>query len=133
MGKMKITHNLLAIVIVLEFLGIGGHVYSSIIEKKDSDHFKKRFNSTCFFTQVAILPLMIVVWSAYQFVPGTKSRDEYNMLVIACYGAQFLQATHRLMVCDVTLAPFYAIRRSHVIVWALMAMNAFCLFTSSGK
>jgi hypothetical protein len=133
MGKMKLSHTALAILMIFEFIGMGGHVYSSIIEKMDEDHFKKRFNLTCFMTQVMILPIMIVVWTGYLFVPGTKSRDEYNMLVLACFGAQFLQCTHRLMVCDVTLAPFYAIRRTHVLVWALLAANAVFLFSSEGK
>lgn len=37
------------------------------------------------------------------------------------------------MVCDVTLAPYYAIRRTHVLVWALLAANAFCLIQSNGQ
>jgi len=133
MGNMKVSHTLLGMLIPLEFFGIFGHIYSSINESKEKEHFKKRYSSMTFLSQMLILPLMIIVWTSYQFVPGTKSRDEYNMLVILGYGAQFLQATHRLMVCDVTLAPFYAIRRTHVLVWALLAANGFCLISSQGK
>lgn len=133
MGNMKLCHSLLIIIIILEFFGISLHVYSSIMEKKDTEHFKNRFNFTCFMSQLLILPYMIVFWVGYMYVPGTKTNGEYNMLVIACYGAQFLQATHRLMVCDVTLAPYYAIRRTHVLVWALLAANAVCLIKSNGQ
>jgi len=87
MGEMHITHSLLTLIILAEFVGIFGHVYSSINDAKNTEHFKKRFNFDQFLTQIMILPLMIVVWTSYQFVPGTKSRDEYNMLVVACFGA----------------------------------------------
>jgi phosphatidylserine synthase len=133
-GRVRLTHIILVLALMFEFIGMGGNVYSAIIAKKDSEHFKMRFNFTCFMTQILILPIMIVVWTSYMFVPGTKSRDgDYNFLLTTCYAAQFLQATHRLMVCDVTLAPFYAIRRTHVLVWTLLAANAVFLFTSEGR
>jgi len=37
------------------------------------------------------------------------------------------------MVCDVTLAPLYAIRRTHIIVWLILWFNACALISSNGR
>lgn len=38
-----------------------------------------------------------------------------------------------MMVCDVTLAPFYAIRRTHVLTWGMLAANAIAFYLNDGK
>jgi hypothetical protein len=64
-GEMPVVHLLLGFVIVAEFLGIGGHVYSSLRDNVDTEHFKKRYSKIPFLSQIAILPLMIIVWTSY--------------------------------------------------------------------
>jgi hypothetical protein len=49
------------------------------------------------------------------------------------YGAQFLQSVHRMMVCDATSSELQPIRRTQILVWALLALNYFYLYSSEGK
>jgi len=73
------------------------------------------------------------VWLLYCLNPNSKALDEYFCLTYMCYGAQFLQAMHRMLVCDVTCGTFYPIRRTHLLVWVLLIANGLALFISEGE
>lgn len=111
-------------------------LYGSLAEiyrLKDSEHFKKRFEPYLFAQHAAFIPLLNLVWLFYTMAPGSKSSTDYFFFTYMCYGAQFLQAIHRMLVCDVTCAKFYPIRRTHMLIWTLLTMNALALWYTQGQ
>ena len=76
---------------------------------------------------------MIGVWLSYgYFATGSRWANEYFALFYLGQCAQFLISIHRMMVCDVTKAVFYPIRRTHLVSWVLLLSNAYYLNQSSG-
>lgn len=100
---------------------------------KDSEHFRKRFEKCLFAQHVAFMPILCLVWFCYCLAPGTLASTDYFFLSYMCFGAQFLQAIHRMLVCDVTCAKFYPIRRTHMFVWSLLTINGIALWLSQGQ
>lgn len=90
MGKTQVTHILLYIICVFEFTSIFSHVATNINKNRDSEHFKKRYSATTLFTQMGFMPILICVWAAYLFVPGSNSAGKLNTYVVLAYGAQWL-------------------------------------------
>lgn len=100
---------------------------------KDSEHFRKRFEPCLFAQHVGFVPLLCLIWFCYCLAPGSLATSDYFFFTYMCLGAQFLQAIHRMLVCDVTCAKFYPIRRTHMLVWTLLIMNGIALWLSQGQ
>jgi phosphatidylglycerophosphate synthase len=131
---IKLCHIVLCFAFPLEVGGVFVHFWTKIYESQNQEGFKSKFSPVTFLLHFSFLFIMIGVWMLYALTATGSQWDKENFnLFYLGQCAHFLIATHRMMVCDVTKAVFYPIRRTHLVSWGLLIVNAYMLNQSGGQ
>ena len=128
-GEQKVVHVLLVTSMCLEIPAVLFDFCWRISEasKEKNPFFLNRFKKSHFLLQLFFMPVLMGVWFAYAHVPGTRSATDLHPLLMLAYSGQFLQTIHRMQVRDKMSADFLPFRRTHLLTWALLGLNAFAL------
>lgn len=128
-GEMKFVHVLLYAIAVIEFATVFSGVLSNLWHGRNTPHFKHRFTPASFARQFGYMLVLVAIYGAYEFCPGTQASELYPRLTMLAYGGQFLQAHLRMLLAGVQNEIFNPFRRTSYLVWALLAINVVSCLT----
>jgi hypothetical protein len=78
---------------------------------------------------LSFMAVLSGVYIAY-YLAGSTMLDDYPKLTTMCYGAQYLQAALRTMIASVCKENYNPYRRTVLLPWLLMGINAVSLLSS---
>ena len=73
-------------------------VFSELHAAKNTTTFKKRFKLNSFIVNFSYQIVNVAIYLAYTQLTGSTVLNEYPKLTSFAYGAQYLQAVHRIQV-----------------------------------
>lgn len=105
-------------------------VYSNLRANRESEHFIKRYRPLSFLAHASIMVVLCSMFLGYSFIPGSVAATQYTRTMLFAYGGQYIQIMLRMLVSSVVHDVFNPYRRTILLGWALMAMNAAALLTT---
>ena len=105
-------------------------VINNLRASRNNEHFVKRYRPLSFLAHSSFMIVLCSIFMSYSFIPGSVAATTYTRTMMFAYGGQFIQVMLRLLVSSVVHDIFNPYRRTILIGWALMAINAASLLST---
>jgi hypothetical protein len=126
LGTWRVVHLFIVVGFFCEKPNVIYFFLRNIRTDWNTEHMKQRFVSLHFVMHLLFMPTLILVWFLYMSTtPGTLTATSLFPHLYFAFGAQFLQSVHRMMVSDATSQRYFPFRRSQILCWLLLALNAY--------
>lgn len=130
----RYVHLVACVVFSLEVLSVVGSTLLKLWGLRNDKRFIQNYSFVTFIAQCSFMLVLQAVWMAYVSVPGNEATFEKHLrLCQFAFGGQYLQATFRLLVANITNDKFMPYRRTHFLTWALMFVNAASIYFNNGQ
>ena len=128
---MRASHVFLYFVFCFNVFSVIHQVSTNLYAGRNSSTFMKRFKLSSFLVHISYMTVLVAIYLAYTQLTGSRVLLECPKLTILGYGGEFLQATLRTMVSNVTHENFMPYRRSSFFNWTLLFLNGVFLYTTN--
>ena len=126
-GTMRISHVFAYLLFTFESLSIIFGVVTNLWHCRNNEHFAKRYRPLAFFGHCAFMFALIGIYLGYTLLPGSVASTVYPKTTMLAYGGQFIQVILRILVSNVIQDIYNPYRRTILLGWALMGLNAISL------
>lgn len=106
------------------------NVANNLWRCRNNEHFEKRYQPLKFLAHASFMIVLCSIFFAYSLLPGSVAATAYTKTMLLAYGGQFIQVMLRLLVSSVVHDIFNPYRRTILLGWTLMALNAAYLMTT---
>lgn len=128
-GEERLVKFAIRSIVMFEICMVISSVYNNLSAGKHTETFKKRYQPLSFVMHLSYMAVLSGVYIAY-YLAGSTMLDDYPKLTTMCYGAQYLQAALRTMIASVCKENYNPYRRTVLLPWLLMGINAVSLLSS---
>jgi len=123
-GETQLNHCLMYFISFFNLIAVISGVSSNLWHGRHTEHFQKRMRNASLHLHASYAILLSMIFIGYEFCPGTEGAELYPRLAMLAFGAQFLQGQLRMLLAGVTNDNFKPFRRTNVLSWVLLALNA---------
>lgn len=128
-GSIRMSQILSYFLFCYNSLTIAFNVATNLWHCRNNEHFAKRYRPMSFLAQASFMIVLCSSYLAYSLVPGSVAASTYTKTMMFAYGGQFIQVMLRLLVSSVVHDNYNPYRRTILLGWTLMAINAASLLT----
>ena len=130
-GNIRTSHFLIYILFIFNTVATLHNVISNLSAARNTEYFQKRFKLRSFIIHASYMVVLSLVYLSYTQLTPSKLLEEPKLVTLA-FGGEYLLGVLRMMVSSVTQEDFTPYRRTTLISWSLLAVNA-ASFLMTGK
>jgi len=128
--KMRLGQAVIYAIFAFNVAATLHQVVSNIHAGRSNATFQKRFKLPYFVAHISYMFVLILVYLGYTQLTGSTILVEAPKLTTLAYGGEFLQATLRTQVSNVSQETHMPYRRTTLASWSLLAVNAASLLAT---
>lgn len=127
---MRISHVFGYFLFAFQSLAIISGVVINLWHCRHNEHFAKRYRPLSFLAHSSFMFVLIGIYLSYTLIPGSVASTLYPKTTMMAYGGQFIQVILRILVSNVLGDIYNPYRRTILLGWSLMAINAISLLAT---
>jgi len=129
---MRICHVFCYLLLICQSAAVISGIVINLWHCRNKEHFAKRYRPLSFIAHSSFMFVLMGIYLGYSLIPGSVASTIYPKTTMLAYGGQFMQVILRILVSNVLGDIYNPYRRTILLGWSLIAINAIYLL-KTGK